>query len=72
MYHGERFNSITHLVGAALSLMGLGALVTVGVNSGNTKTINQLYNIWSEYGSTLYHVYLISQLSSSPFKAIIS
>ena len=60
MYHGERFNSITHLVGAALSLMGLGALVTVGVNSGNTKllisyTIFGLSMVLLYTMSTLYH-----------------
>tara|TARA_B100000674_G_scaffold492578_1_gene512876 strand:+ start:1001 stop:1627 length:627 start_codon:yes stop_codon:yes gene_type:complete len=60
MYYGERFNSITHLVGAALSLMGLGALVTVGVNSGNTKllvsyTIFGFSMVLLYTMSTLYH-----------------
>ena len=33
MYYGEKLNSITHLVGTALSLAGMGALLTVGVQS---------------------------------------
>ncbi|MEM6638374.1 MAG: hemolysin III family protein [Pseudomonadota bacterium] len=39
MYYGERLNSISHLVGAALALMGLGALVTVSVQSGDPWVI---------------------------------
>ena len=31
MYYGEKFNSITHLVGSVLSLMGLGALLAVSI-----------------------------------------
>ncbi len=31
MYDGEKFNSITHLVGAVLALMGFGALLTVSI-----------------------------------------
>ena len=31
MYYSEKFNSITHLVGAVLAIMGLGALITVAV-----------------------------------------
>ena len=72
MYHGERFNSITHLVGAALSLMGLGALVTVGVNSGNTKLLIS-YTIFGLSMVLLYTMStLYTQLSSGPLKAIIS
>ncbi len=31
MYHGEKFNSISHLVGAVLAVMGFGALLTVSI-----------------------------------------
>jgi hemolysin III len=31
MYYGEKLNSISHLVGAALALIGLGALLAVGI-----------------------------------------
>ena len=33
MYYGERLNSISHLVGAVLSLVGFGALLTVSLQS---------------------------------------
>ena len=31
MYYGEKLNSITHLVGAVLALMGFGSLLTIGI-----------------------------------------
>ena len=37
MYHGEKLNSISHLAGAVLALMGLGALLAVGIQAGDTK-----------------------------------
>ncbi len=33
MYYGEKLNSISHLVGASLALIGLGALLTIGFQS---------------------------------------
>ena len=39
MYYGEYLNSISHLVGAVLALMGLGALLTVSIQSGDWLTI---------------------------------
>lgn len=60
MYYGEKLNSITHLIGTAFSLVGLGALVTVGYKSGSLKVLVSyiifgvssvlLYSM-----STLYH-----------------
>lgn len=35
MYHGERFNSISHLVGAALSLVAASVLVTLAAMNGD-------------------------------------
>ncbi len=35
LYYGERLNSISHLVGAALALIGMGALATVGIQIGD-------------------------------------
>ncbi len=35
MYSGEKFNSITHLVGAVLALIGLGSLLTIGLQQEN-------------------------------------
>ena len=40
MYYGERLNSISHLVGAVLALIGLGALLTVGVQSGSLRMLH--------------------------------
>ena len=60
MYHGEKFNSITHLVGAVLSLVGLGALLSVSIAQRNLMMVFS----FSLFGvsqvllytmSTLYH-----------------
>lgn len=61
MYYGERFNSISHLVGAVLALMGFGALLTVAI---------QNHNIWmlisySIFGFTLVLLYTASTLYHS-------
>jgi hemolysin III len=61
MYYGERFNSISHLVGAVLALMGLGALLTVAI---------QHQNIWmlisyTVFGLTLVLLYTVSTLYHS-------
>ncbi len=60
MYYSEKFNSITHLVGAVLAIMGLGALTTVAVQQQDILlfigflifglTLVMLYSV-----STLYH-----------------
>ena len=60
MYDGEKLNSITHLVGAALALVGFGSLVTIGIQEHSTRllvgfvvfgfTLVLLYTM-----STLYH-----------------
>jgi len=61
MYHGERFNSITHLVGAVLALGGATVLVTLaGVTGGATRIVS-----FSVYGLTLFLLYLFSTLYHS-------
>ena len=60
MYNGEKLNSITHLVGAILALVGFGSLMTIGIEQQNTAllvgfvvfgfTLVLLYTM-----STLYH-----------------
>jgi len=61
MYEGERFNSITHLVGAVLALIGVTVLVTLaGVEGGATRIIS-----FSVYGVTLFLLYLSSTLYHS-------
>jgi hemolysin III len=61
MYHGEKLNSITHLIGSALAFMGLGALLTVSI---------QLHDPWmissfSVFGGTLVLLYTMSTLYHS-------
>ncbi len=55
---GERFNSISHLVGAALALAGAVVLVVVASRNGD---INRIVS-FSIYGATLFFLYLISTL----------
>lgn len=60
MYHGERLNSVTHLLGLALAIVGSVVLVTQAVQSGDVFKIAS-YSIFgftmiALYGaSTLYH-----------------
>ena len=58
MYPGERFNSITHLVGTALALLGAIALVVVtrgGVRSMITLGVYGAMLVLLYLSSTLYH-----------------
>lgn len=60
MYYGEKLNSISHLVGAALALVGLGALLTIGMQSGDpwvlaSFTVFGLSMVLLYTMSTLYH-----------------
>jgi hemolysin III len=61
MYHGERLNSISHLVGAAFSLMALGALLTVSVQTQDFWTIFS----FSVFGFSLVLLYTMSTLFHS-------
>ncbi len=56
MYHGERFNTISHLTGAILSLIGLVALVLVASFQGDPWKIVS----FSIYGLTLLILYSAS------------
>jgi len=58
MIKGERFNSITHLIGAALALAGAAVLVVVASQDGSTRRIVS----YSMYGTTLFLLYLISTI----------
>jgi hemolysin III len=61
MYRGERFNSISHLVGAVLALIGATVLVTLaGVKGEATRIVS-----FSVYGATLFLLYLSSTLYHS-------
>jgi hemolysin III len=69
MYHGERFNSITHIIGAVAALAGLVVLVVMTSLQGDPWKIVSL----SIYGTTLFMLYTLSSLYHSlrgPAKAI--
>jgi hemolysin III len=61
MYYGEKLNSISHLVGAVLALIGLGALLTVGIQSGDPWTIASFFI----FGLTMVLLYTMSTLYHS-------
>lgn len=61
MYKGERFNSITHLVGASFALIGAVALIVSAIAEGG---VNRIVS-FSVYGLTLFLLYLISTLFHS-------
>ena len=61
MYHGERFNSISHLVGAALALIGMGLLVGYASEQGDPWKIAS----FSIYGVSLFLLYSLSTLYHS-------
>ncbi len=61
MYQGEKFNSITHVVGAALALAGLAVLVVLASLKGDPWKIVS----FSVYGTTLVLLYTCSALYHS-------
>jgi len=66
MYYSEKFNSITHMVGAVLAVMGLGALITVAVQQQDIL----LFIGYLTFGLTLVMLYSMSTLyhsTRSPF-----
>ncbi len=58
MQRREKFNSISHLIGAALALAGAVALVTFAAMDGDVRRITS----YSIYGFTLFLLYLVSTL----------
>lgn len=58
MDHGERFNSISHLIGAALALAGGSALVVLAARIGDPWKIVS----FSIYAAMLFALYLFSTL----------
>ena len=69
MYYGEKLNSISHLVGAAFALIGLGALLSVAIQTRDPWVITS----FSVFGismvllytmSTLYHSFSTSRLKN--------
>lgn len=58
MHKGERFNSISHLVGATLALAGAVVLVVHAARDGGARRLVA----FSVYGATLFLLYLVSTL----------
>ncbi|HRD65225.1 MAG TPA: hemolysin III family protein [Candidatus Competibacter sp.] len=61
MYKGERFNSISHLVGAVAALAGLVVVVVAAARQGDPWKIVS----FSIYGATLFFLYTVSTLYHS-------
>lgn len=61
MYHGERFNGISHLIGAIAAIVGLVILVVLAVRQGDPWKIAS----FSIYGSTLVMLFVFSTLYHS-------
>ena len=61
MYYGEKLNSISHLVGAALALIGFGALLTVSIQLRDPWIITS----FSVFGITLVVLFTMSTLYHS-------
>jgi len=61
MHQGERFNSLSHLLGAIAALAGMVILVVVAARQGDPWKIVSL----SVYGSTLFLLYTVSTLYHS-------
>jgi len=61
MYYGEKLNSITHLVGATLALVGLGALLAVSILHRDPWMITS----FAVFGGTLTLLYTMSTLYHS-------
>ena len=58
MHKGERFNSVSYLLGAALALVATAMLITSAVRHGDSWKIVS----FSVYGATLFLLYLSSTL----------
>lgn len=61
MYQGERFNGISHLLGAMAALIGAVLLVVLAVQQGDPWKVAS----FSVYGTTLFLLYLFSTLYHS-------
>lgn len=61
MYYGEKFNSISHLIGAVLALIGFGALLAVSIQTNDWTTIVS----FAVFGLTMVMLYTMSTLYHS-------
>ena len=58
MYYGEKLNSISHLVGSVLALIGLGALLTIGIQTRDPWILFS----FAVFGFTMVLLYTMSTL----------
>src|SRR2546428_2476502 len=61
MYEGERFNSITHLVGSVLAIIATPVVITLAATHADARTIAAV----AVYGTMLIVLYLSSTLYHS-------
>ena len=61
MYYGEKLNSISHLVGAVIALIALGALLALGIQTGDPLVIVG----FTAFGLALVLLYTMSTLYHS-------
>jgi hemolysin III len=61
MYPGERFNSITHLIGSVLALAGASVVITLAAQRGGATRVTAV----AIYGAMLFILYLSSTLYHS-------
>ncbi len=61
MYCGERFNSISHLVGAVLALIGFGVLLAIAIDTQSPRIIVG----FTVFGATMVMLYTMSTLYHS-------
>jgi hemolysin III len=61
MYQGEKFNSISHLIGSVFALIGMGALLTVSIKHQDPWMITS----FSVFGGSLILLYTMSTLYHS-------
>jgi len=61
MYYGEKLNSISHLVGAVLALVALGALITMGLAQPDPRVLVS----FSVFGTAMVLLYTMSTLYHS-------
>jgi hemolysin III len=61
MYTGERFNSVSHLIGAVLALAGMPVLIVIAARQGDSWKIVS----FSVYGACLFSLYASSTLYHS-------
>ncbi len=46
MYYGEKLNSVSHLVGAALALVGIWAQLKISIQKNDFRVISSFSHFW--------------------------